>query len=666
MFSFIEWCLWNAEDDMTNFQRNFSTGEVEIQDSTIYHKTEFKERRNHYAFYNVNAPIDGYDTDRESFLGLYNGFDNPDVVNDGTPKNTVAHGWSPIASHYIEVELQPGESRDFIFMLGYVEVAPEEKWESKGVINKKPAKDMMAKFDTVEKIDAAYGELRAYWDRLLGKINIDSGDDRLDRMVNIWNQYQCMVTFNMSRSASFFESGIGRGMGFRDSNQDLIGFVHQIPERARERIFDIASTQFEDGSCYHQYQPLTKKGNSAIGGDFNDDPLWLILSTTEYIKETGDFSLLDEMVPFDNDASRAKPHFDHLKASFYHVVNNLGPHGLPLIGRADWNDCLNLNCFSEDPNESFQTTGNKKGSTAESLMIAGLFVVYGKEYVKLCKRIGKDAEAQEAETHVEAMIEAVKKDGWDGDWYLRAYDYYGKKIGSNENEEGKIFIESQGWCTMAGIGQEEGMVEKSLNAVKEHLDCEYGIVLNSPAFTKYYIEYGEISTYPAGYKENGGIFCHNNPWIMIGETVLGRGDQAYEYYTKIAPSFLEDISELHRVEPYVYCQMIAGKEASKPGEAKNSWLSGTASWNFFAITQYILGVKTDYDGLVIDPCIPSKWDGFKMTREYRGATYNIEVQNPEHISKGVKRILVNGSEIDSKIVPILVAGKEHSVQVIMG
>jgi cellobiose phosphorylase len=666
LFSFIEWCLWNAEDDMTNFQRNFSTGEVEIEDSTIYHKTEFKERRNHYAFYNVNAPIDGYDTDRESFLGLYNGFDNPDVVNQGAPKNTEAHGWSPIASHYIEVELQPGESRDFIFMLGYVEVNKDDKWESKAVINKKPAKAMMAKFDTVEKIDKAYSDLRTYWDRLLGKINIESNDDRLDRMVNIWNQYQCMVTFNMSRSASFFESGIGRGMGFRDSNQDLIGFVHQIPERARERIFDIASTQFEDGSCYHQYQPLTKKGNSAVGGDFNDDPLWLILSTTEYIKETGDFSLLDEMVPFDNDASKAKPHFEHLKASFYHVVNNLGPHGLPLIGRADWNDCLNLNCFSDNPNDSFQTTGNKKGRTAESLMIAGLFVVYGKEYVKLCKRIGKDTRAQEAEKHVNAMIEAVKKDGWDGDWYLRAYDYFGKKIGSNENEEGKIFIESQGWCSMAEIGKEEGMVEKSLNAVKAHLDCEYGIVLNSPAFTKYYIEYGEISTYPAGYKENGGIFCHNNPWIMIGETLLGRGDQAYEYYTKIAPSFLEDISELHKVEPYVYCQMIAGKEAFKPGEAKNSWLSGTASWNFFAITQYILGVKTDYDGLVIDPCIPSTWDGFKMSREFRGATYKIEVQNPDHVSKGVKCILVNGKEIPSNTVPILEIGKAHSIQVIMG
>lgn len=666
LFSFIEWALWNAEDDMTNFQRNFSTGEVEVEDSVIYHKTEFKERRNHYSFYSVNEAIKGFDTDRESFIGLYNGFEAPEVVTDGKPKNTIAHGWSPIASHYIEVELKPGESKDYIFMLGYVEVADDQKWESKSIINKKPAKAMIEKYNTVEKVEAAFNELKIYWDNLLSTINIQSGDEKLDRMVNIWNQYQCMVTFNMSRSASFFESGIGRGMGFRDSNQDLIGFVHQIPERARERIVDIASTQFEDGSCYHQYQPLTKKGNAAIGGDFNDDPLWLILSTTEYIKETGDFSLLDELVPFDNDASKAKSHFEHLKISFYHVVNNLGPHQLPLIGRADWNDCLNLNCFSNDPNESFQTTGNKKGETAESLMIAGLFVVYGKEFVKLCQQIGKETEAIEAETHVNNMIEAVKQHGWDGEWYLRAYDYYGKKIGSNENEEGKIFIESQGWCSMAEIGKEEGLVEKSLNAVKEHLDCEYGIVLNSPAFTKYYIEYGEISTYPAGYKENGGIFCHNNPWIMIGETMIGRGDAAYDYYTKIAPSFLEDISQLHKVEPYVYCQMIAGKEAFKPGEAKNSWLSGTASWNFYAITQYILGIKPDYKGLWINPCIPTKWDGFKMTRKFRGATYNIEVSNPKHISKGVEKIIVNGTTIHSNIIPILEENKTHEIIVIMG
>lgn len=665
LFSFAEWCLWNAEDDMTNFQRNFSTGEVEIQDSVIYHKTEFKERRNHYAFYSVNAPIQGFDTDRESFMGLYNNFDRPDVVFDGKPRNTEAHGWSPIASHYIEVALKPGETKEYVFMLGYVEVPEEDKWESKLVINKKPAKAMIAKYDTVAKVQAALDELKKYWDNLLGKIQLQSGDEKLDRMVNIWNQYQCMVTFNMSRSASFFESGIGRGMGFRDSNQDLIGFVHQIPSRARERIFDIASTQFEDGSCYHQYQPLTKKGNSAVGGDFNDDPLWLILSTTEYIKETGDFTLLDEMVPFDNDASKAKSHFEHLKASFYHVVNNLGPHKLPLIGRADWNDCLNLNCFSKEPNESFQTTGNKKGRTAESLMIAGLFVVYGKDYITLCKRIGKDAEAAEAQKHVDDMIEMVKAHGWDGEWYLRAYDYFGKKIGSNENEEGKIFIESQGWCGMAGIGLEEGMVKKSMDSVKERLDCKYGIVLNNPAFTKYYIEYGEISTYPAGYKENAGIFCHNNPWIMIAETVLGRGDQAFEYYSKIAPSYLEEISDLHKVEPYIYCQMIAGKDAFKPGEAKNSWLSGTAAWNFYAITQYILGIKPDYDGLIINPCIPAKWDGFKFTRQFRGATYKIEVKNPSHVCKGVKSMTVDGKAVQGNKVPIFTSG-EHTVEVIMG
>ncbi len=665
-FSFIEWCLWNAEDDMQNLQRNFSTGEVEVKGSTIYHKTEFKERRNHYAFYNVNAPIDGFDTDRDIWKGTYNDFDRPDAVFEGKPRNSVAHGWSPCGSHYIEVELAPGEEKSFVFTLGYIEVEPEDKWESKGVINKAPAEALMARFDTDAKVDAELQKLADYWEGLLSTIQVDTGDDRIDRSVNIWNQYQCMVTFNMSRSASFFETGIGRGMGFRDSNQDLIGFVHQAPERARERIIDIASTQFEDGSAYHQYQPLTKRGNANVGGDFNDDPLWLILSTTDYIKESGDYSILDEMVPYDNDDTKATTHFEHLKRSFMHTVNNLGPHNLPLIGRADWNDCLNLNCFSDNPNDSFQTTGNKKGFTAESLMIAGQFVLYGKEFIKLCQDIGKNDEAATAQVHVDNMIAAVKKDGWDGEWYLRAYDYYGKKIGSEENEEGKIFIESQGFCGMAGIGLEDGLVHKSMDSVKEHLDCEYGIVLQQPAFTKYYIEYGEISTYPAGYKENAGIFCHNNPWIMIAETLIGNGDRAFDYWAKITPAFLEDISDLHKVEPYVYAQMIAGKDAFKPGEAKNSWLTGTAAWNFAAITQYILGVKPDYAGLGVNPCIPKDWDGFNFSRKFRGATYNIVVTNPDHVSKGVKSLIVNGTAVEGFIVPTQPEGTTVDVQLIMG
>ena len=667
LFSFIEWCLWNAATDMENFQRNFSTGEVEIEGSTIYHKTEYKERRNHYAFYHVNAPIDGFDTDRESFLGLYNGFDEPQVVIEGKPRNSEAHGWSPIASHYMEITLQPGESRDLVFMLGYVENEQDKKWESKGVINKEKAHDMIARFDTAEKVDRAFDELRAYWDNLLERFTLNSGDERLDRMVNIWNQYQCMITFCFSRSASFFESGIGRGMGFRDSNQDLVGFVHQIPERARERIIDIASTQFPDGGCYHQYQPLTKRGNNDIGGGFNDDPMWLIFGTIAYIKETGDMSILDEPVPFDNVKGSEVSLMEHLKVSFDHVVNNLGSHGLPLIGRADWNDCLNLNCFSMDPNESFQTTENKtEGSKAESLMIAGQFVIYGEEYVKLCRKLGLDAEADRAQKHVDDMVEAVKKHGWDGEWFLRAYDFYGNKVGSHENKEGKIFIESQGWCTMAGIGLESGLVEKSLDSVKKYLDCEHGIVLNNPAFTEYVMEYGEISTYPAGYKENAGIFAHNNPWVIIGETVLGRGDEAWEYYRKICPAYLEEKSDLHKVEPYVYCQMTAGKDAYKPGEAKNSWLTGTAAWNWYAITQFILGIKPDYDGLVIDPCVPKDWKHYEIRRKFRDAEYDIVIDNPDGVSRGVKSLLLNGKPVDGNLVPHQAAGSVNKVEVTLG
>ncbi|MCR5003133.1 MAG: glycosyl transferase [Bacteroidales bacterium] len=646
LYSFEEWCLWNAETDMENFQRNFSTGEVEVEGSTIYHKTEYKERRNHFAFYTVNSKIDGFDTDRETFIGLYNGFDEPQNVLAGKSSNSIAHGWSPVASHRLDINLKPGESKELIFLLGYVENPQEEKFNPDGSLNKKRAHELIEKFNTAYKVEDAFEALAKYWENLLGRFNVKTGRPELDRMVNIWNQYQCMVTFNMSRSASFFESGIGRGMGFRDSNQDLVGFVHQIPDRARQRIIDIASTQFPDGGCYHQYQPLTKRGNNGIGGGFNDDPLWLIFGTVAYLKETGDFSILSEKVPFDNKPGTEVSLMKHLKVSFNHVIKNLGPHGLPLIGRADWNDCLNLNCFSNDPNESFQTTeNNTKGSKAESLMIAGQFVVCGQDYADLCRFLKKNKEADRVDEEVRKMVEAVKKYGWDGKWFLRAYDFYGNKVGSDENEEGKIFIESQGWCTMARIGAEEGMVDAALDSVKERLDCKHGIVLNNPAFTRYYIEYGEISTYPAGYKENAGIFCHNNPWVIIGEVLAGRAEDAWEHYRKICPSYIED-QDLHKVEPFVYCQMVAGKDAAKPGEGKNSWLTGTAAWNWYTISQFILGIKPDYDGLVVDPCIPEDWTGFKVVRSFRDARYDIDIKRT-----GTCSLIVDGKSVEGKKIP---------------
>ena len=679
-WSFAEWCLWDAQDDSNNFQRNFSTGRVEIKDSVIYHKTEYRDRRNHYAFYSVNDKIDGYDTDRDSFIGLYNGFGDPQAVKEGKAYNSFADGWAPIASHYKEITLKAGETKTLVFVLGYVEMPQDQKFEADGkTINKVKALEMIEKFNTPEKFAAGMKDLKAYWDKLLGILTVDTPEDKVNRMVNIWNQYQCMVTFNLSRSASYFESGIGRGMGFRDSNQDILGFVHQIPDRAKERIIDIASTQFPDGGCYHQYSPLTKKGNADIGGDFSDDPLWLILSVSAYIKESGDWSILDEMVPYDNDMSKAQTMLEHLKVSFYHIVNNLGPHGLPLAMRADWNDCINLSCFSDTPGESFQTYTNPKfkaeggySKVAESVFVAALFTFAGPNYVSILNHVGKKDEAAKAQAEIDKMKKVMMESAWDGNWFIRAYDANGEKMGSKDCEESKIFIEPQGFAIMSDIDKDA--TEKTLKAIDENLNCEFGLVLNYPAFTKYHVQYGEISTYPQGYKENGGIFTHNNAWIICAAAYAGKGDQAFKYYSEIAPSYTEETSDIHKTEPYVYGQMIGGKEAGSDignggknyGQGKNSWLTGTAAWNMVAISQYILGIKPDFDGLMINPSIPSSWDGFKATRLFRGAKYNITIKNPNHVCKGVKSLVVDGKAIDGCVVPFVEGKKEVNVEITLG
>ncbi len=651
LFSYVEWCLWNADDDDRNFQRNLSTGEVEVVGSTIFHKTEYRERRNHYAVYSVNTEVDGFDTSRDAFLGAYNGSDKPFAVTSGQSSNSMASGWSPIASHQINVTLKPGETKSFVFVLGFVENPEDEKWESYGVINKTRAYAMLDKYTSDQDVDKAFTELKEYWNDLLSNYHITSSNPEADRMVNIWNQYQCMVTFNMSRSASYYESGVGRGMGFRDSCQDLLGFVHLIPDRARQRIIDIASTQFEDGRAYHQYQPLTKKGNSDIGSGFNDDPLWLIAGTSAYIRETGDTSILDELVPFDNDMSKATPLMNHLKRSFDYIATHKGPHDLPLIGRADWNDCLNLNCFSKHPGESFQTFGPSEGKVAESVFIGGMFVKYGEEYAQLCELKSNPKEAAYARSEVTKMNKAVLTGGWDGKWFVRAYDSYSHKVGSAECKEGQIFIEPQGFCVLAGIGVKEGYAQQALDSVKERLDTKYGIRILAPSYTEYHLELGEISSYPPGYKENGGIFCHNNPWVSIAETVIGRGDRAFEIYKKTCPAYIEGISEVHCTEPYVYSQMVAGSDAKFFGQGKNSWLTGTAAWTFVNISQYILGIYPTLNGLSVNPCIPSDFGDFDVTRKYRGVTYNIHIKNPDKVQKGVSSLIVDGTEVQGCVIP---------------
>ena len=666
VFSYVEFCLWNAVDDSTNFQRNFSTGEVEVEGSTIYHKTEYRERRDHYALYTVNAPVDGFDTSRDAFLGAWRSNTNPEVVEKGACTNSHAHGWAPVGVHQINVTLNPGESRSLIYMLGYIENPQEEKFTAPGVINKTRAHAMIARYADDAQVDAARAVLADHWESLLSGYRLQSGEEKLDRMVNLWHQYQCMVTFNMSRSASYYESGTGRGMGFRDSCQDLLGFVHIIPARARERILDIAATQFEDGSAYHQYQPLTKKGNRDVGTGFNDDPLWLIAATAAYLRETGEWSILEEQVAFENDERKAQPLMEHLRRSFRFTCTHLGPHGLPLIGRADWNDCLNLNCFSEHPGESFQITGPSEGPVAESVFIAGMFVKYGREYAELCDRLQLADEAAAARRSIDAVEQAALTAGWDGAWFRRAYDAFGNPVGSRECPEGQIFIEPQGMCVMAGIGRETGQAAQALRSVEERLDTPYGVVLHQPAYTSYQLNLGEISSYPPGYKENAGIFCHNNPWISCAETMLGHGDRAFEVYRKTCPAYIEDISEIHRTEPYVYSQMVAGRDAPTFGEAKNSWLTGTAAWTFVNVSQYILGIQPTLDGLRVDPCIPHTLTGYTVTRRYRGAVYHIAVDNTAAVQHGVQSITVDGKALAGNVLPLAAAGTTVQVQVTMG
>jgi cellobiose phosphorylase len=651
IFSAIEFCLWDAWDDYTNYQRNFSTGQVEIVDEVIYHKTEYRERRDHFAYFACSEKLAGFDTQREAFLGPYRGWDSPAAVEAGKSSDSIAYGWQPVGSHHVRTKLKAGERKRIVFLLGYHENPKDAKFDPPGsqTINKQTVRPIIEKYLQPEQVEAAFAALRKYWDGLLGKLQVTTPDEHTDRMVNIWNAYQCMITFNLSRSASYFESGIGRGMGFRDSNQDLLGFVHMIPDRARERILDLAATQLKNGGAFHQYQPLTKRGNNDVGSGFNDDPAWLVLAVAAYLKETGDWSILDAPVQYENEPGSETPLYEHLQRALQYTIDRLGPNRLPLIGRADWNDCLNLNCFSDTPGQSFQTTTNKDGKVAESVFIAGLFILAGVEMIEIATRRGDAAQAANMKDALAEMESAIWKAGWDGEWFRRAYDDFGKVLGSKENQEGRIFIEPQGICIWAGLGVGDGRARQALDSVAKYLATPHGLVLQNPAFSQYYLHLGEISSYPPGYKENAGIFCHTNPWIMIAETKIGRGDRAFDYYSRINPSRREEISDLHRCEPYIYAQMIAGKDAPTHGEAKNSWLSGTAAMNYVAISQAILGIRPAYDGLEVQPVIPADWMGFEAVRWFRGSRYTIRVRRAG--PGNAVALTVDGKAVPGTVVP---------------
>jgi len=638
VFSYAEFCLWQAFNDLTDLQCSQGLGVARYEKDAIFF--HFFDVSTGYAFFASSGTVTGYDCNREKFIGPYRGESNPIVVERGQCFNSETQGGNPIAATSNFVKLGPREAKTIIFILGVV-------------TKKSDAKRYIQKFKKRFNVDTEFQRLRKYWNTYLNNLKVDTPDKEFNTMINVWNQYQCKTTFDWSRYVSFYETGIGRGMGFRDSNQDTLGVVHTSPKRVRQRILDLAKNQFENGHVYHLYFPISEEGGwppyvKEQMKFFSDDHLWLILSVCEYIKETGDMTILDENVNFVEASSASL--YEHLKRSIDFTLNNMGKHDMPLLGTADWNDPQSL----PGPNNA-----------AESVWTAMLFHKVLLELTELCKEYKREKDAQRFATIASKTKTHVNETAWDGDWYIRAYDDSGNPVGGSRRDEGKIYLNTQSWAVISQITPKERGI-RCMNSVKKHLDTEYGIMLLAPAYSRYYPEIGALSSFALGLKENASIWSHANAWAILAECMLGRGDQAYGYYKKLAPPTKNRMAEIHGAEPYVYAQTIAGKDHPNFGAARQSWLTGTTAWMFKVATNWILGIRPQYRGLLVDPCIPTGWANFMVIRRFRNAIYEIRVRNPDHVSKGIKDVTVDGKKSKTSLIPLLTDGKRHTVLIIMG
>jgi cellobiose phosphorylase len=638
VFSYAEFCLWFADRDQNDLQSIQGLGIATYEANAIFY--HFFDLSTGYAFFASNGTVTGYDCNREKFIGPYRGESNPIAVEKGQCANSETRGGNPIAATSNLVNLGPGEAKTIIFILGVVK-------------EKSDAKRLIQKFKEKSKVDKELEILRKYWDTYLGNLCVVTPGKELNTMINVWGQYQCKTTFDWSRYVSLYETGIGRGMGFRDSNQDTLGIVHALPKMVRQRILDLAKNQFENGRVYHLYFPLTGEGGFPYYVKenmkfFSDDHLWLILSVCEYIKETGDMAILDQKVNFVEGSSASL--YEHLKRSIDFTLSHMGNHGLPLLGTADWNDPLSL----PGPNNA-----------AESVWVAMLFHEVLLELTELCREYKRERDAQRFAGIAEQTKTHVNKVAWDGDWYFRAYDDSGNLVGSSKCKEGKIYLNAQSWAVISQIAPRERGI-KCMNSVKKHLDTKYGILLLAPAYSRYHPEIGALTSYVPGLKENASIWSHANAWAILAECLLGRGDQAYEYYKKLAPPTKNRMAGIHTSEPYVYAQTIAGRDHPDFGAARQSWLTGTAAWMMKVATNWILGVRPQYHGMLVDPCVPKGWANFTITRHFRNAVYEIRVKNPHHMCQGTKDVTVDGKKLKTSLLPSFADGKKHIVKIRMG
>ncbi|MBN1681564.1 MAG: glycosyl transferase [Anaerolineae bacterium] len=624
IFAYSEYTLW-CEPESRNIQWSLHLTRGDFQDGFVTYNfiephpafdmaanADYVGDRPGLAYMTVvGAPIKDFDCVRDRFLGMYHSESDPQGIENGQLSNSILRGGNGCAALRVEVELAAGAGTNLIVLLGYADTLDQ-------------ARQVKAHFANVQVVADELEQVKQSWRDYLSVFRVETPDAYLNAMINTWNQYQCKTTFDWSRYISFYENGEGRGMGTRDSSQDTLAVVAQMPDRVRARIIEIFSTvQLETGDCYHIFFPLLQKGELRY---FSDDTLWLVQMVYAYMCETGHLDFLNEMVPY-AESDRVDSIYDHLKAALDFTAQHTGPHGFPLILTADWNDTLHLWMTCEHP---------------ESVLVAEFYVYALKQIALLAERLGKTAEAADFTTRAAEMVKRINTIAWDGAWYLRGYG--SKVIGTHKNDEAKLFLNPQTWAVISGAALPERALS-AMDSVHAHLASADGIKAIWPTFQQYDQAYGLMSRYVPGRKENG-IFAHANSWAIVAEALLGRGSRALDYYQKITPIYKNDQADVTGTEPYVYCQTIASDDSLTPGMGANSWLTGTAAWMFVAVTQYLLGVQPELDGLAIRPNIPDDWPGFTFSRRFRGCTYFIEVKRT-----GCQRITVDGAPITGCIIP---------------
>ncbi len=649
LFTFVEysnnWFMWQ---DTVNLQYTLGILGMDVVNNIIDHginvllpddtSSDFENHDgNRHTFLGVaGAEITGFDTDRDIFLGPYRSYHNPLVVENGECKNSIAKGDNGCGTLQVDVDLEPGQEKELVVIMGI------------GKANKE-GKKAIQEFGDFSKVHDEFNKLKQYWHSRLEGMTVETPDAEFNSMMDMWNPFNCLITYTWSRAASLVYSGERDGLGYRDTVQDILGVLHLIPEEAGKRLELMITGQVSSGGAMPVVRPWAHNPGEEEPPDEHDyrsdDCMWLFNTIPAYVKETGDISFYEKILPYADWGEDTV--LGHMKQAIQFSLDHMGEHGLPCGLYADWNDCLEL------------------GHEGETVFVAFQLRYALKTYIEICEMLGKSEEVQWAKPHLETLDENLEKHTWDGDWFIRAYRYDGMKFGSKENEEGSLWLNPQSWSVLSGhASKEQG--DKAMKAVRKQLATDYGIMVVSPPYEKTDHRVVKASLFNKGMKENASIFCHTQGWAVAAETILGNGNQAYEYLRAFMPAAYNTKAEVREIEPYVYCQYTHSKYSPRFGASRLPWLSGSATWAYYTAMQYILGIQTDYEGLRIDPCIPSNWKEFKVSRNFRGKKLNITVKNNESVQKGVKKIALNGKEIEGNFIPFNEMKKENTILVEMG